>query len=95
MGQGLRLRHGHDRRADHGPHLVRRVPVFRDVRGAHHRRRRSTEQAIWEDVLEQFAAVPGIDFAYSTTRFFDRAGGSRSRLRTKASEESDDAVEQN
>ncbi|MEA3408944.1 MAG: mechanosensitive ion channel family protein, partial [Candidatus Eisenbacteria bacterium] len=28
------------------------------------RRRRSTEQAIWEDVLEQFAAVPGIDFAY-------------------------------
>ncbi len=59
------------------------------------RRRRSTEQAIWEDVLEQFAAVPGIDFAYSTTRFFDRGGGSRSWLRTKASEESDDAVEQN
>ena len=35
------------------------------------RRRRGTEEAIWEDVLRAFAAEPGIDFAYPTTRFYD------------------------
>ena len=39
----------------------------------HPRQRRGSTQAIWEDVLDQFAAAPGIDFAYPTRRFFDQA----------------------
>lgn len=35
------------------------------------RKRRSTEQAIWEDVLKEFAKCDDIDFAYPTTRFYD------------------------
>jgi len=35
------------------------------------RRRRATEQAIWEDVLEAFAGADDIDFAYPTQRFYD------------------------
>ncbi len=35
------------------------------------RRRRGSTTAIWEDVLLAFAAEPGIDFAYPTTRFYD------------------------
>ncbi|MCG6948423.1 MAG: mechanosensitive ion channel family protein [Acidobacteria bacterium] len=35
------------------------------------RRRRSTEQAIWEDILDAFAASDDIDFAYPTQRFYD------------------------
>jgi small-conductance mechanosensitive channel len=35
------------------------------------RRRRASEQAIWEDILTEFAKVPNIDFAYPTHRFFD------------------------
>jgi small-conductance mechanosensitive channel len=38
------------------------------------RRRRSTENAIWEDVLEAFWSVDDIDFAYPTTRYYDNAG---------------------
>lgn len=33
--------------------------------------RRSTEQAIWIDVLRAFAAETDIDFAYPTQRFYD------------------------
>jgi small-conductance mechanosensitive channel len=36
------------------------------------RRRRSTEQAIWEDILREFAAEPDIEFAYPTQRFYQR-----------------------
>ena len=36
----------------------------------HVRRRRSTREAIWEDVLDAFAARPDIDFAYPTQRVF-------------------------
>ncbi|MCK4409648.1 MAG: mechanosensitive ion channel [Candidatus Eisenbacteria sp.] len=36
------------------------------------RERRGSAQAIWEDVLDQFAAAHDIDFAYPTRRFFDR-----------------------
>lgn len=36
------------------------------------RRRRSSEAAIWEDVLAAFAAVPAVEFAYPTQRFYDR-----------------------
>ena len=34
------------------------------------RQRRSTEQVIWEDVLQRFAACVDIDFAYPTQRFY-------------------------
>jgi len=34
------------------------------------RRRRGTEQSIWEAILEAFAEEPRIDFAYPTTRFY-------------------------
>ncbi len=35
------------------------------------RRRRSCQQAIWEDVLEAFASCADIDFAYPTRRFYN------------------------
>lgn len=37
------------------------------------RRRRDSEQAIWEAALDAFAGQGGIDIAYPTQRFFDRA----------------------
>ena len=37
----------------------------------HVRRRRATDQAIWEEVLDQFAKHKDIDFAYPTTRFYN------------------------
>jgi small-conductance mechanosensitive channel len=39
----------------------------------HPRRRRTTSQSIWEDILDQFGEAPDIDFAYPTQRFYDRA----------------------
>ena len=36
------------------------------------RRRRSSEQAIWEDILETFTQHPDIEFAYPTQRFYHR-----------------------
>ena len=35
------------------------------------RKRRSTQEAIWEDVLDEFAKYDNIDFAYPTTRFYN------------------------
>jgi len=35
------------------------------------RARRGTSQAIWEDILDSFAACDDIDFAYPTHRFYD------------------------
>lgn len=35
------------------------------------RKRRSTEQSIWEDVLDEFAEHDDIKYTYHTTRFFD------------------------
>jgi len=35
------------------------------------RRRRSAEAAIWEEILDAFAAAEDIDFAYPTQRFYD------------------------
>ena len=40
----------------------------------HVRRRRATEELIWEEVLEQFAKFDNIDFAYPTTRFYNNLG---------------------
>jgi len=37
----------------------------------HARRRRTTEELIWEEVLEQFAKHKDIDFAYPTQRFYN------------------------
>jgi hypothetical protein len=36
------------------------------------RKRRSSEHAIWEDVLRVFAEQPDIEFAYPTQRFYHR-----------------------
>lgn len=41
------------------------------------RRRRDSEQAIWEAALDAFAAHEEIDLAYPTQRFFDRAAEAR------------------
>lgn len=35
------------------------------------RRRRSAENAIWEEILDAFAGSPDIDFAYPTQRFYN------------------------
>jgi len=35
------------------------------------RKRRDTEEAIWEDILTQFAKCDDIDFAYPTQRFYN------------------------
>jgi small-conductance mechanosensitive channel len=35
------------------------------------RERRSSASEIWESVLEAFAKMPTVDFAYPTTRVFD------------------------
>lgn len=37
----------------------------------HARRRRATEEKIWEEILVQFAKYDNIDFAYPTTRFYN------------------------
>ena len=39
----------------------------------HVRGRRSSEELIWEEVLEQFAKHKDIDFAYPTQRFYDNS----------------------
>ncbi len=38
------------------------------------RRRRGSAEAIWEDILQQFATCGDIDFAYPTQRFYDNRG---------------------
>ncbi len=38
------------------------------------RKRRDTQQEIWEDVLSEFAKHKDIDLAYPTTRFYDNLG---------------------
>jgi small-conductance mechanosensitive channel len=35
------------------------------------RHRRNSVQSIWEDILQEFAACPDIDFAYPTQRFYN------------------------
>ena len=37
------------------------------------RKRRGSENAIWEDILRSFARYPEIEFAYPTQRFFNNA----------------------
>lgn len=45
------------------------------------RKRRGTEQAIWEDILRAFEKHDDIDFAYPTTRFFENRAEGKPGLR--------------
>ena len=47
------------------------------------RSRRGSEQAIWEDILTQFAACTDIDFAYPTQRFYDNVSEGKKDARAK------------
>lgn len=47
------------------------------------RRRRSSAGAIWEDVLDAFAACEDIDFAYPTTRYFNNVTEGKSGARAE------------
>jgi small-conductance mechanosensitive channel len=42
------------------------------------RRRRSSEESVWEDILDAFAATDDIDFAYPTQRFYDNVAEGKS-----------------
>ncbi len=45
------------------------------------RRRRDSEEAIWEDVLTEFAKCDDIDFAYLTRRYYDNLLEGKARVR--------------
>ncbi|MFH1755281.1 MAG: mechanosensitive ion channel domain-containing protein [Candidatus Latescibacterota bacterium] len=45
------------------------------------RKRRSTETAIWEEILSAFARADDIDFAYPTTRFYDNVSEGKPEAR--------------
>lgn len=45
------------------------------------RKRRDTEQAIVEEILEEFAELPDVDFAYPTWRVFDQKAEGKPALR--------------
>ena len=47
------------------------------------RQRRTNDQAIWEDVLEEFAKCDDIDFAYPTQRFYHNALEGKEGARAK------------
>ena len=47
------------------------------------RKRRSTEELILEDVLEEFNKCSDIDFAYPTTRFYDNLGEGKEGTKPK------------
>jgi len=46
------------------------------------RRRRGSEEAIWEEILDAFAARGDIDFAYPTRRFYDNRTEGKPGLRS-------------
>jgi small-conductance mechanosensitive channel len=49
----------------------------------HVRKRRVTEEAIWEEILEQFAKQNDIDFAYPTQRFYNNLTEGKSGTKPK------------
>jgi len=51
------------------------------------RRRRSSEEVIWEEILRSFARRDDIDFAYPTTRFYDNTREGKPGARAAAAEE--------
>ena len=56
------------------------------------RRRRSAEAAIWEDILDAFAATQDIDFAYPTQRFYDNAAEGKPGAGTSLSVPQDEST---
>ena len=54
------------------------------------RQRRSTEQRIWENILETFAKHDDIDFAYPTQRFYSNASEGKLGTRPEALYPEDD-----
>ena len=48
------------------------------------RKRRSTSEAMWEDILDEFAARDDIDFAYPTRRFYDNVVEGKPQARANA-----------
>lgn len=48
---------------------------------SHARRRRSTSQAIWEDILDTFAKHDDIDFAYDTIRIYQNQIEGKDKLK--------------
>jgi len=54
------------------------------------KKRRGTEQAIWEDILTEFAACDDIDFAYPTTRFYDNIAEGKAGTKPKATNDTGD-----
>lgn len=51
------------------------------------RKRRSSQTAVWEDVLKAFAAADDIDFAYPTTRFYHNVTEGKPGARAPGSNE--------
>jgi small-conductance mechanosensitive channel len=45
------------------------------------RKRRGSQQIIWEEILERFAECDDIDFAYPTQRFYNNAGEGKPQAR--------------
>jgi hypothetical protein len=48
------------------------------------RQRRSTEQIIWETILEEFSKYKNIDFAYPTQRFYNNLSESKTAVSTES-----------
>ena len=46
------------------------------------RQRRGSQQAVWEDILRDFAKCDDIEFAYPTQRFFNNAAEGKSPLKS-------------
>ena len=53
------------------------------------RRRRDTEQIIWEKILEEFAKCDDVDFAYPTRRVFNNPLEGKPGVRPAPFEQSD------
>lgn len=70
-------------------HLTPIVWVSADARGivltmrllCNPRKRRSTDHAVWVDVLDAFCKAPDIAFAYHTTRFYQNAVEGKPQLK--------------
>ena len=60
------------------------------------RRRRGSEQAIWEEILEEFAECQDIDFAYPTQRFYNNLLEGKAETKPSLDKvEGNDQIEEN
>ncbi len=57
------------------------------------RKRRETEQAIWEDILTEFGKCKDIDFAYPTRRYYDNLREGKTKIEPSTSKESEEGAE--